>query len=71
MKRWKSIAWDSCPDCGATAEVLTDAPEGMACDSDEARCVDCHRRGSVTCVDIDSAYVDWDIDATGEGGGRR
>jgi hypothetical protein len=60
-KSWKNIStWgESCPECGADAEVLTDAPEQMAWDGDEARCEECHYPGSITCIDIDEAYVNW------------
>ena len=62
MKQWKPIEWnDECPECGEDVEVLTDSyTENMAYDGDEARCTECHTKGTVTCADIDEAYIIWD-----------
>ena len=68
MKTWQSIDWgEACPSCGAGAEVLTDAPPGMAHDSDVARCVECHAAGSVTVPGKGTAYVNWDETKGGDG----
>ena len=60
-KTWKSIEeWgEECPECGAGAEVLTSAPDGLAHDCDEARCVQCQHGGYVTVIEEDYAYVNW------------
>ena len=63
MKTWKRIEWgDECPKCGAGVEILTDAPEGLGGDGDEARCAECGHEGWVAVADIDEACINWQED---------
>ena len=43
-----------------SVEILTDAPQGLGDDCDDARCVLCGTKGHVVVQDIDSAWVNWD-----------
>jgi hypothetical protein len=62
-KAWSRIEWgDECPKCGDEVEILTDVPDGLACDGDEARCVSCGCKGVVAVADTDSAWVNWDCE---------
>ena len=62
-KEWKEIDWNDCPDCGASAEVLTETlnPPNTCNDSDHAKCSECGLIGSVSVDDDDgSAWIQWE-----------
>ena len=60
-KQWVPINWgDECPNCGDGVEVFTDCKyDNQAYDGDEARCVDCGKKGWVS-ADEDRAWVNWE-----------
>jgi len=66
-KAWRAWDGDECMHCGCSAEVLTNAPLGYACDSDDARCTECGCSG-IVCIDAEPdevhAYISWHDDAT-------
>jgi hypothetical protein len=64
-KVWTDVPWDECSHCGGNAEVLTDAPDGYACDGDEARCGCCGCPGCVS-ADEDGTYINWHDEPEGE-----
>lgn len=50
--QWRTWPEGECVHCGAGLEVLTEAPEGQACDGDPVRCSDCACPGEIV-VDED------------------
>lgn len=48
MKQWKYFGFEQCPYCGNDLEVLNAELEGIVCDGDEIRCVECDFHSGVS-----------------------
>ena len=60
-KRWVLVDFDSCPNCGNDAEILTDCEvSGFYWDGDSAKCCECGTKGVFSCDGENNGYINWD-----------
>lgn len=60
MERWVLVDFDSCPECGDDAEILTASGDSNRFyDGDKVRCCECHHSGQFSCDSETPGYIVW------------
>lgn len=63
MRMWRHIEWENCLFCGDAVQVETDHPTaGWSNDGDNARCIGCGEKGTVSTDGEGNAWITWEED---------